>query len=769
MLTLKPYQERALEALSQYARLARQMQDPDLAFYKLAKRPYRGAPAGLERVPYVCMRMPTGGGKTLVAAHSLGRIMAHYVGGETGLVAWIVPWESILRQTLAALRDKAHPYRQVLDASFSRGVRVFTLHEALFGQLAPHDLADSLCILVSTIDAFRVEDKEGRKVYEANGNLMAHFEDLPPQVEATLAHDEAGGVARSLENVIRLHNPLVVLDEGHNAQTSLSFDTLARLNPAFMLEYTATPRGQSNVLVDVPALELKQAHMVKLPLWLHNHTTWRATLQSAAEKREALEHEAERAHSKEGGDYIRPILLIQAEPRSKEDSERVTVERVRGFLCDELHIPVEQVAVKTGEQDELAGVDLLSSGCPVRHIITVYALKEGWDCSFAYVLASVANLGQRRAVEQLIGRVLRLPYARVQRAESLNYAYVYSCSPHFGAAADAVRQGLMGNGYTPEDVRPSSAERPETLSVERAVADREAAIPQLAYMRESAWEPLRREHLLAGFSLSQHSPAISFTPPDEELSAQFDVTSDDVVMSAPQQLLLPMSLHEQPLDADGLVAWLDWHLRDPRIGQADSRAYLRQVVTQLIAQHGEEYLPELARRRFHLLETLRRQIALYLEGHAYQRMQALKGAGRLASAGECCYALPESMTLEQPHRDTFSRHLFAQAAAMNAEEAAVALKLDGLGNLRWWYRNRESEDFSLQGWWGRFYPDFLALTLDGLAFILEYKGAQLESAPDAVRKEELGRIWEAVSEGQGRFWMVTAENTDATIAQVAAL
>jgi type III restriction enzyme len=217
MLQLKRYQEHTIQQIETYARLARQMQDVGIAFYKLTKEPYKPAPDSLAPVPYVCIQIPTGGGKTLVACHSVG-IFTHYLHRDTGLVVWFVPWESILTQTLAALRDRGHPYRQVLEAAFPQGVRVVTVKEALFGALKPDDLADNLCIIVTTLDAFRVENKEGRKVYEVNGYLMSHFENLPPEFEVHLERDDNGLVIQSLANVIRLYNILdISLDEEERA------------------------------------------------------------------------------------------------------------------------------------------------------------------------------------------------------------------------------------------------------------------------------------------------------------------------------------------------------------------------------------------------------------------------------------------------------------------------------------------------------------------------------------------------------------------------
>lgn len=48
------------------------------------------------------------------------------------------------------------------------------------------------------------------------------------------------------------------------------------------------------------------------------------------------------------------------------------------------------------------------------------ALKEGWDCSFTYVFCSVANIHSAKDVEQILGRVLRMPYAKRRKNEVLN-------------------------------------------------------------------------------------------------------------------------------------------------------------------------------------------------------------------------------------------------------------------------------------------------------------------------------------------------------------
>jgi type III restriction enzyme len=258
-------------------------------------------------------------------------------------------------------------------------------------------------------------------------------------------------VTFSLFEVIRREKPLVIADEGHNAKTVLALDLIESLNPSFVLELTATPHDRSNVLSEVSALELKEEQMVKLPINLTNETHWEAALRSAVQKRDELEEIALRERE-EMGEYIRPMLLVQAE-QEKEHPDRVHVARVKAFLVGELGIPEGRIKIKTGKQDELGSTDLLAEDVEVRYIITRDALREGWDAPFAYVLASVFNLGSPTAVEQLLGRILRLPNVREKKYEELNEGYVYTSD---------LPRSRIGKGIRSDKERPKCFELPRT-------------------------------------------------------------------------------------------------------------------------------------------------------------------------------------------------------------------------------------------------------------------------------------------------------------------
>lgn len=369
MLQLKDYQARALDALSLYFRTAVRIEAANLdlasaavAFEEVTERvigrrvPYQQV-AALPGLPYVCLRMPTGGGKTLVACYAVGRALHDLLQADRCVVLWLVPSNAILEQTLSALRDPAHPYAQAVRSAVG-DVRVLDVKEALYVNRATLDTATT--IIVSTIQAVRVEDTEGRKVYETNGALMDHFTGLEEAALDGLERYPHGPVKHSLANVLRLRRPVVIVDEAHNARTSLSFDVLARFNPAAIIELTATPDTQknpSNVLTTVSAAELKAEEMIKLPIQLITLGNWKELLSLAIAERNRLECIA--AEEREAtGEHLRPVMLLQAE--ANRGSNSITVDVVEACLKEDFGIPEDQIARATGSDDDLTGVDILS-------------------------------------------------------------------------------------------------------------------------------------------------------------------------------------------------------------------------------------------------------------------------------------------------------------------------------------------------------------------------------------------------------------------------
>lgn len=452
-LQLKNYQEKTLETLEAYFEKVAEIGDAKKAFVDTVYerydevRNYAEVP-GLTGLPYVCLRLPTGGGKTLLACHTIPISNNTLLREPHSVVLWLVPSNAIREQTLNALKDRSHPYRQALEAKLGE-VTVCEVAEALYVKRATLD--GSTTVIVSTLQTFRVDDETGRKVYESAGALQDHFTGLDNETLAALEKREDGTFAYSLANVLRIRRPIVIVDEAHNARTPLSFKTLERFRPSAIIELTATPslknddeQRASNVLHHVSAKELEAEDMIKLPVRLENNANWQVLLAHAIAQLDQLDSEA-KTERRKTGEYIRPIMLIKAE--SRRGTNPITFDVVKEHLMSQCNVPEEQIAVETGSQREATTQNLMAEDCKVRYVITVDALKEGWDCPFAYILCSVAELRAQTAVEQLMGRVLRMPKAVRKQQAALNKAYAFASSSSFQDAAKALEDCLVESGF----------------------------------------------------------------------------------------------------------------------------------------------------------------------------------------------------------------------------------------------------------------------------------------------------------------------------------
>lgn len=394
-------------------------------------------------VPRVTLKVPTAGGKTFIACNAIRNVFDSLHSEATKAVAWFVPYDTILKQTYKRLSDPNDPYRQRIDTLFGGRVRVYDKEALLMGNnFNPVVVREQLSIFVLSIQSFATNTKDGRRSYKENENL-AEF----AKADASNTPRVEGADETSLIQVIANLNPVVVVDESHNFAGGLRTETLQELNPRYVLELTATPRANSNVISFIDAFRLKAEHMVKLPVVVYNHSRVDDVVMGAINLQRSLEQKAVEAE-KDGGDYIRPIVLFQAQPKTDEDN--VTFEKVKQKLID-IGIPESQIKIKNDKTDELEGINLMSRECKVRYVITVDALKEGWDCPFAYILASLANRTSKISVEQILGRILRQPYTRVQPVEFLNLSYVFTCSADFQSTLTSIVESLNKSGFSPKD------------------------------------------------------------------------------------------------------------------------------------------------------------------------------------------------------------------------------------------------------------------------------------------------------------------------------
>lgn len=462
MFQLKNYQNNTLEVLANYLDEARISGARD-AFYKIkgnSNIPYH-AIHGLEDIPYVCLRLPTGGGKTFLSVHSIKLAAQHYVDKDFPMVLWLTPTSAIKEQTIETLKNPTHPNREVLDAAFNGNVAIFDIDD--FTNIRPSDIANKTCVFVSTVQSFNVKNTDIRNIYADNENLEPHFVSISAQFQESLEKVEAGKadagrVKNSFANLLHIHEPIIIVDEAHKAVTELNREIMNRLNPSCILEFTATPNEkESNVLYRVSAVELKAEEMIKLPIMLTETQTWQQSLTEACLMQNKLAQTA-----KLEKEYIRPIVLIQAENKGQETTE----DKVKQYLIENEHVTAERIAIATGDEKGLDGINILDPKCPIDFVITKQALREGWDCPFAYIFCSVAQTRSLTAVEQFLGRILRMPYAKKRSQADLNKAYAYVSSACWTNSVAKLKDSLVEMGFDEQESTEFLRPEPKKLDLQ---------------------------------------------------------------------------------------------------------------------------------------------------------------------------------------------------------------------------------------------------------------------------------------------------------------
>lgn len=530
-MELKSYQKNVIADLVRFLELVNEKKYASKAYSALWTEKNVVVDGGVNGMPFyhtqipgtpeVCFKVPTGGGKTFLAASAIKPIFDSMPVSRAKAVVWLVPSDAILTQTYAALADVNHPYRQKIDTDFGSRVEVYSKAQLLSGQnFNPTTVTEQLSIFVLSYDSFRTSKKDGRKAYQENGNLATFPKQMTDKSFLLPDTDET-----ALIQVIRALNPVVIVDESHHATSNLSIEMLQNFNPSFVLDLTATPKKNSNIISFVDAAQLKKANMVKLPVIVYNRKTQSDVFADAIGLRRKLEAQAIK-DQKTTGRYVRPIVLFQAQPKNSADS--TTYQKIKDILI-EAGIPASHVAIKTADKDELKGINLMSPDCPIRYIITVNALKEGWDCPFAYVLATIANRSSSVDVEQILGRVLRLPYTQKNPNNVLNLSYVITCSANFYQTLDKVVAGLNNAGFSSKDYRAKDVEA--EIPVEPTVDPGE----QLVIEPPVVEQPVVEDDDIPAVDINDLKDKISVEEQQENPAADTKTAVDDMLNDALNQ------------------------------------------------------------------------------------------------------------------------------------------------------------------------------------------------------------------------------------------
>ena len=756
---------------------------PKSAWQKMAEtgdvassaRPYveRTAASGFP-IPHICFKVPTGGGKTLLGAGALERM-----NRPTGLVLWMVPSNAIYRQTKTALWDRQHPYREMLERASGRRVKMLEKDDPFTAA----DVEHYLCvILISLQSASRQNNRDFLRMFRDSGRYPTLFPDSDDVLgDARLLNDypdlertsDDGPVKQSLFNVFKMLRPVIVLDEAHKAygrqekNTDKFVQSINRLNPSLVIELSATPSSsKSNLLVDIKGNDLKTEQMIKLPVRVTSfaNADWGHTLGQAHAKLEELDNEAVSLQHSEGR-YIRPIAVVRVERTSPDqiDSDLVHAEHVRAYLTQNLGVPNDAVAVQSSTSRELAGVDLLSEFSPVRWIITRAALMEGWDCPFAYLLVMLDNTSARRAITQLVGRVMRQPHARITERKSLDQCYVYCQDTGVNAAVQFVKDGLEQEGMGDLDDAVYSDQTTTFKNVpihrRREFKDKEFFLPKVLHRDASGgWEELDyQRHILPGIDLDKiDAPNPQSAQADRPREETATVDLEDSGASA--TFYDPTSLH---IDDSVKIAWYARGISDILPNPFQAARVVRELV-QRMYDAGDD-AKSIYGQRYALASLLREHVAKAMDQQAERVFRAKLASGEIRfdlEASDRNHRMRKSYEILVSDNDVLLQR-YGQSVQLslfepvfdrdfNDLERRFAFYLDEQKALQWWHRVavRQFGEYYLRGWRReRIWPDFVAMGGETKGkpsvLVFETKGEHLDGNRDTEYKK---RVFDALEE-----------------------
>lgn len=720
-----------------------------------------------EPYPRVCIKVPTGGGKTLIAIEAIREYQNLFAQKRKGLVVWITHRETIYRQTIEKLRDKNHVYRQWLDQC--SGNKTLIIEKGY--PLRLQDVEENLVVLMLMIQSAGRTTKEDLKVFQDNGVYIDFFpQDNQYEQHAKFLEqipnldfipDNIFGrkiVKTSLGNVIRTLNPLIIVDEFHTMFSDNARNTLDSLNPSMIIGLSATPaeRKGMNVLVEITGKQLEVEDMIKLDMHLHSPTIsgdWKEMINEIIKKRKELEKEAEKLRSNKGV-YIRPIALIQAERTGKDQrgSGFVHSEDVREYLI-ERGVSGFEIAVKSSELDEIKEEKLLSESSEIRYIITKEALKEGWDCSFAYILGVIPNARTESSMTQLVGRVLRQPYAKKTGVRELDESYVYFRNGQTEDILRNIQKGFQeeGLGDLVKNISPESGPTGSRKIKTKIKSEILKKYPESLYL--PVWV------IKEGNSYRRFSYEIDIKSKITWDNIDYKKWINDNILPA---LDSRKNAYEYVIN---LESYKKKSLDEEIVGVLDV-SYLTRRITDVVENTFMAY--ELAKNFVDIFEKINDKKKLDVNsGFITQEIikklldekdeQEQKIFNELTKQKELIlavsnnkgvgFSIPDESEVYPEGYETFSNNLFERSdkLSMNSLELKVANLIDRNANVIWWVRNMANKRdwYAINGWHkGKIRPDFIVAkkgkngSLE-LVYVIESKGEQLIGNRDTTYKNSV--------------------------------
>lgn len=257
-------------------------------------------------------------------------------------------------------------------------------------------------------------DPDALKVFIFNVQLLTK----PTVKTSRAAHLTDEFIGTALYEHLRQADDLVVIADEHHVYRSEAkkfHEAVRDLSPRALIGLTATPdeadrKVPGRVVFQYSLAEAIADQLVKIPVIVYRedgHTDVRTQLADACHLRKVKEETTREWAARNGRPMVNPVLFVVCQS-IEEATETANILSGPGFIEE----PNAVLQITSGSKDEalelLAGIE--DHGSPVRAVVSVNMLKEGWDVKNISVIVARRALASQTLTEQILGRGLRLPY-----------------------------------------------------------------------------------------------------------------------------------------------------------------------------------------------------------------------------------------------------------------------------------------------------------------------------------------------------------------------
>lgn len=230
------------------------------------------------------------------------------------------------------------------------------------------------------------------------------------------------------DHLARLDDLVILADEHHCYRGAAFSRTIRDLKPELVVGMTATPvrADESLVAFRYPLAAAIADKLVKTPVMVARRDDRSDVETKLLDGVNLLRYKAQAAdaHCDENGlPRVNPVMLVIAQSIEEAEEFQAVLDSSSFDGGTWIGKTLLIHSKLTGDAKEQALADLQAvedSDSPVRIIISVGMLKEGWDVKNVYVIASMRASVSEVMTEQTLGRGMRLPFGRYTGVEILD-------------------------------------------------------------------------------------------------------------------------------------------------------------------------------------------------------------------------------------------------------------------------------------------------------------------------------------------------------------